>query len=262
MKVVIPAAGRGTRFLPATKAMPKEMLPVVDKPVIQYVVEEAVAAGADDILIVTGKSKRAIEDHFEDFTAAQIHYVRQREPLGLAHAIGLARAHTRDEPFGVLLGDTIHVCKVPLLRQLWEAYEALDAPVIAVELVPESRVKDYGIVEGVQQENGFWACTALLEKPMPAQTPSRLGITGAYVLTPEIYDTISLLLPGVGGELQLTDALSLLVLRRAVYAVRFEGKRYDIGNPASWLRANLEFAWRREDLREELKGVWEKWSLL
>ena len=208
MKVVIPSAGLGTRFLPATKSQPKEMLPIVDRPIIQYVVEEAVASGADDILIITGRGKRSLEDHFDynpdfehvadrpemkklaDLTRkARIHFIRQPEPKGLADAIGLARHHT-GEPFGVLLGDTINVCEPPLLRQLWDHYERLQAPVIAVEPVPENKVSDYGIVEGSEAQPGLYRCHRLIEKPKPSATRSRLGITGAYVLTPEIYPSI------------------------------------------------------------------------
>ncbi|HEV2165488.1 MAG TPA: sugar phosphate nucleotidyltransferase, partial [Thermoplasmata archaeon] len=226
MKVVIPAAGLGTRFLPATKSQPKEMLPVIDRPIIQYVVEEAIAAGSDDLLIITGRGKRAIEDHFDhspEFDAmgdrpeirhidelgrqAQLHYLRQRFPKGLGDAIGLARHHTRSDPFGVLLGDTIHVCDPPLLRQLWDQYERVRGPVIAVETVPDERVSSYGIMEGREVAPGLFRCERLLEKPSPNETQSRLGITGAYVLTPDIYSAIEETPPGYHGEIQITDAL-------------------------------------------------------
>ncbi len=274
MKVVIPAAGLGTRFLPATKSQPKEMLPVVDRPIIQYVVEEAVAAGADDILIVTGRGKRALEDHFDSnpelealadrpemqaldalSRKAKIHFVRQREPKGLADAIGLARHHTGSEPFGVLLGDTINVCDPPLLRQMWRHHERLGGTVLAVEPVPEEKVQDYGIVEGDEVEPGVVRCRRLIEKPGPGVTPSRLGITGAYVLTPEIYGAIDRTKPGFRGELQITDALQLLATSTAVYAATFRGTRYDIGDRYLWVRTNLEFAMREPDLARRLRPL-------
>ena len=278
MKVVIPAAGLGTRFLPATKSQPKEMLPVVDRPIIQYVIEEAVAAGADDILIVTGRGKRALEDHFDlnpelgdladrpemrsldDLShKAKIHFVRQRHPKGLADAIGLARHHTGREAFGVLLGDTINICDPPLLKQLWTQHEKLHAPVIAVETVAEEKVKDYGIVEGEEVHPGVVRCRRLVEKPGPGVTASRLGITGAYVLTPEIYSAIDSIKPGFRGELQITDALQLLAERMPVYATTFSGERHDIGDRFLWIRTNLEFAMRHPDLARRLRPVMRKW---
>jgi len=277
VKVVIPAAGLGTRFYPATKSQPKEMLPVVDRPVIQYVVEEAVASGADDILIVTGRGKRALEDHFdlspesepshrhpeleplaELVHKAQIHFIRQREPRGLADAIGLARQHTGSEPFGVLLGDTINVCDPPLLRQLWDRYEKLHAPVLAVEPVPEAKVHDYGIVEGDEVEPGLYRCRRLLEKPETGDTPSRLGMTGAYVLTPSIYAAIDRIAPGARGELQITDALAVLAQTEPVYGATFHGVRFDIGDRDLWLRANLEFAYRDPAHRRHLRPLLER----
>ncbi len=272
MKVVIPAAGLGVRFLPATKSQPKEMLPIVDRPIIQYVVEEAVASGADDILIVTGRGKRALEDHF-DYSpelakwserpelreldalsqSARIHFVRQREPKGLADAIACAQHHTGSEAFGVLLGDTINVCEPPLLRQLWSRYERLHAPVLAVEPVSDQKVGDYGIVAGPEVEPGLFRCQSLVEKPSLADAPSRLGITGAYVLTPDIYPAIDRTEQGANGEVQLTDALQLLARERGVYAAMFRGTRYDIGDRFLWLRANLEFAYRDPDLRRQLE---------
>ena len=274
MKVVIPAAGLGIRFLPATKSQPKEMLPVVDRPIIQYVVEEAVASGANDILIVTGRGKRALEDHFDHSPElakwndrpelrelevlsrkARIHFVRQREPKGLADAIECARHHTGDEPFGVLLGDTINVCEPPLLRQLWTRYEEKKAPILAVEPVPDSKVGDYGIVAGSEVEPGLYRCERLVEKPRLADAPSRLGITGAYVLTPDIYSAIDRTGPGVNGEVQLTDALQLLAQERPVYAATFRGTRYDIGDRYLWLKTNLEFGLRTPELGDQLRQV-------
>lgn len=276
MKVVIPAAGLGTRFLPATKSQPKEMLPVLDRPVIQYVVEEAVASGADDILIVTGRGKRALEDHFDlspefdvpgKFPEVQhltdlvkqvhIHFVRQREPRGLADAIGLARHHTGGEPFGVLLGDTINVCEPPLLGQLWRHFERLNAPVLAVEEVADDKVQDYGIIEGEAVTEGLYRCRRLLEKPAPSQTTSRLGITGAYVLTPDIYPAIDATPVDARGELQITDALQVLARRRPVYAAKFRGTRYDIGDRFLWLKANLEFAFRDSAYQAKLRPLLE-----
>ena len=277
MKVVIPAAGLGTRFLPATKSQPKEMLPVVDRPVIQYVVEEAVASGADDILIVTGRGKRALEDHFDvspEFEVpgkypevqhlsdlvkrARIHFVRQREPRGLADAIGLARHHTAGEPFGVLLGDTINVCEPPLLRQLWTRYEQLHTTVFAVEQVAAEKLRDYGVVEGEEESTGLYRCRRLLEKPDPSRTPSRLGITGAYVFTPEIYAAIDATVPDERGELQITDALQVLADRQPVYATTFQGARYDIGDRFLWLKANLEFAYLDPEHRAKLRPIMER----
>jgi UTP--glucose-1-phosphate uridylyltransferase len=274
MKVVIPAAGLGTRFLPATKSQPKEMLPIVDRPIIQYVVEEAVASGADDVLIITGRGKRSIEDHFdyspelakwshlpelqaldELSRRARIHFVRQREPRGLADAIASARHHTGQHPFGVLLGDTIHICDPPLLRQLWNTYEKLHAPVLAVETVSDGKVSDYGIIAGPEVEPGLYRCSHLVEKPTLEDAPSRLGITGAYVLTPEIYEAIDRTGPGVNGEVQLTDALQLLARERDVFASTFSGVRYDIGDRYLWLKTNLEFAMRLPELRSRLTPV-------
>ncbi|MCI4364249.1 MAG: UTP--glucose-1-phosphate uridylyltransferase [Thermoplasmata archaeon] len=276
MKVVIPAAGRGLRFLPATKSMPKEMLPVVDRPVIQYVVEEAVAAGADDILIVTGRTKRAVEDHFdlspelvtpEPLPAmveldrlserATVHFVRQRQPKGLADAIACAERHVGKEPFGVLLGDTINVCDPPLLAQLSRRFEELGGrrSVIAVEPVPDSKVSDYGIVDGTEERPGVYAVRHLVEKPALADAPSRLGITGAYLLTPSIFAAIRRIEPGRNGELQLTDALNLLAEEEGVYAVTFQGTRYDIGDRFIWLKTNIDFALKDPELRPRLEPM-------
>jgi UTP--glucose-1-phosphate uridylyltransferase len=274
MKVVIPAAGLGTRFLPATKSQPKEMLPIVDRPIIQYVVEEAVAAGADDILIVTGRGKRAIEDHFDQSPElarfgdlpelrhldelsrkARIHFVRQREPNGLAGAIECARRHTGAEAFGVLLGDTINVCEPPLLRQLWDRYERRHASILAIETVPDAKVKDYGIIQGPEVEPGLFRCERLVEKPPLADAPSRLGITGAYVLTPEVYAAIDRTPPGVNGEVQLTDALQRLATEQPVFGMTFHGTRYDIGDRYLWVKTNLEFALRTPELAGRLRPV-------
>jgi UTP--glucose-1-phosphate uridylyltransferase len=277
MKVVVPAGGLGTRFLPATKSQPKEMLPVVDRPVIQYIVEEAVASGADDILIITGRGKRALEDHFDSspefdgpvkfpeiqhladlVSQAQIHFVRQREPRGLADAVGLARHHTGSEPFGVLLGDTINVCEPPLLRQLWDRYTKLRATVIAVEEVVPEKVQDYGIVEGVETTPGLYKCRRFLEKPELRETSSRLGITGAYLFTPAIYWAIDETPPDRRGERQLTDSLGILARREPVYATTFRGTRYDIGDRFLWLKTNLEFAYEDPTYRKKLRPVLQR----
>jgi UTP--glucose-1-phosphate uridylyltransferase len=261
----------GTRFLPATKSQPKEMLPVVDRPVIQYVVEEAVAAGADDILIITGRSKRALEDHFdynpdlkfasdseeirridELTTKAPIHFIRQRRPIGLADAIGLARHHVGSEPFGVLLGDTINICKTPLLKQLWTHFQRIGYSVIAVEDVPVERVANYGIVQGRSEPDGLILCEEFFEKPSPAVTPSRLGVTGAYVFTSRLFDAIDSTKPGVNGEVQLSDALQHLSRFEPVYGARFEGTRYDIGDRFLWLKANLELALQQGEYQGRL----------
>jgi UTP--glucose-1-phosphate uridylyltransferase len=273
LKVVIPAAGQGVRFLPATKSMPKEMLPVLDRPVIQYVVEEAIAAGARDLTIVTGRGKRAVEDHFDhnpdlanlgDHPALRhldhlvegitLHYVRQRFPRGLADAIACAERHTGSEPFGVLLGDTINVCDPPLLSQLERRFHDLGgkSSVVAVETVPSEKVPDYGIVEGPPVSPGLIEVTRLIEKPSPEETSSRWGITGAYILTPGIFQAIRETPPGRNHEVQLTDALQRLLQREKVYATTFRGDRYDIGDRFLWLRTNILFALRDPDVGPRL----------
>lgn len=280
MKVVIPAAGLGRRFLPATKSMPKEMLPVVDRPVIHYVVQEAVDAGASDIVIITGRGKRAVEDYFDHnpdlgpigqapeleelerlTDRVSIFFVRQRQPRGLADAVYCARHHVGAEPFGVLLGDTINVCDPPLLRQLHQRFVELGgaSSVIAVETVPTEKVADYGIVAGPEVAPGVFQVEQMVEKPKPEEAPSRLGITGAYFLTPTIFDAIAKTAPDRRGEVQLTSALDHLRQKEKLYAVTFSGKRYDIGDRKIWLRTNLEFALRDPQLRpavlDLLKGV-------
>lgn len=276
MKVVIPAAGLGTRFLPATKSMPKEMLTVLDRPVIQYVVQEAVAAGANDIVIVTGRGKRAVEDHFDHTPELNSHehlpalreleelsqkaslfYVRQRHPRGLADAIACAERHVAGEPFGVLLGDTIHECTPPLLAQLKGHFDRLGgrSSVIAVEAVPDAKVSDYGIVGGTEVSPGVIDVDRLVEKPRVEDAPSRYGITGAYFLTPGIFEAIRNTPPGRNREVQLTDAMSVLRKTEKLYAVTFTGTRHDIGDRFIWLRTNLEFAMRDPELRERLLPV-------
>jgi len=267
-KAVIPAAGLGTRFLPATKAQPKEMLPVVDKPAIQYVVEEAVRAGIDDILIITGRSKRSLEDHFDRnaelefeleqkgrFEAlkevkaladlADLYFVRQGEPLGLGHAVSLARKHVGNEPFVVLLGDDIIDERVPLLEAMIEQYENLERTVIALMEVDDPSL--YGCARPERVSENLVKILDIVEKPK-VDAPSNLAVMGRYVFTPDIFDAIAQVQPGVGGELQLTDAIALLLATQDVYGYTFSEGRYDTGNKLDYLRAVVEFAARRDDL--------------
>lgn len=272
MKAVIPAAGLGTRFLPATKAQPKEMLPVYDKPTIQYVVEEAVESGVDDILIITGKGKRPIEDHFdrsfelehhlktkgkEDYlkeveyisNLADIHFIRQKKQKGLGDAIYCAKKHVGDEPFVVMLGDTITKGTTPCTKQLIEVYEKYGKSAIAVEEVPEEKIERYGIIGGEEVENGVIDINQLVEKPPRSVAPSNLAIMGRYFLTPDIFDHIENVEPGYGGEIQLTDALAKL---DAIYGKVFVGESYDIGNRVDWLKTSLKFAMEDETSREDI----------
>jgi len=272
MKAVIPAAGLGTRFLPATKAQPKEMLPVFDKPTIQYVIEEAVASGIDDILIVTGKGKRSIEDHFDrsfelehqlksnnkfDYLnevkeisdLADIYYVRQKKQLGLGDAIYCAEKHVGDEPFAVMLGDTITKGNTPCTKQLIDVYNKYQSSAIAVESVPCEKVERYGIIKGSEIEDSLYKIEELVEKPKVNEAPSNLAIMGRYVLTPDIFEHIANTEPGFGGEIQLTDALAKL---DNIYGNVFKGKTYDIGNRIEWLKTSIEFALDDEEAKEEL----------
>jgi len=274
-KAIIPAAGLGTRFLPATKAMPKEMLPIVDKPTIQYIVEEAVASGIEDILIVTGKGKRAIEDHFDNsfeleqnllekgkldlLSAVQassrmvdIHYIRQKEPKGLGHAIWCARKFIGHEPFAVLLGDDIVRSAKPCLKQMIDMYDRYRSSILGVKRVPDEEVSRYGIVDGKPIDEGFHSVTGLVEKPPQSLAPSNLAIMGRYILSPGIFDSLADLEPGAGGEIQLTDAIAKLNRSEAVYAYEFDGVRYDVGEKLGFIRTTIEFALRRDDLRDGL----------
>jgi UTP--glucose-1-phosphate uridylyltransferase len=277
-KAVFPAAGLGTRFLPATKAQPKEMLPLVDKPTIQYVVEEAVASGLSEIVIVTGRNKRAIEDHFDaafeleyylndrgklDELAqiktiselASVCYVRQKEPLGLGHAILVARGLVGDEPFGVFLGDDIiGGTAVPCMRQLLDVFEKYTGPVIAVERVPRERIHQYGVIAGHNIGGNVWEIDDLVEKPGAAEAPSDLAIIGRYVLTPDLFEILASTGADARGEVQLTDGLRTLCRRRAMYAVEFEGKRYDTGDKLGFLKATVEFALARPDLGDAFRA--------
>ena len=279
-KAIIPAAGLGTRFLPATKAQPKEMLPIVDKPTIQYIIEEAVESGIEDIIIVTGRGKRAIEDHFDKSyeleetlerkgkyeqleevqnisKLANIHYIRQKEPLGLGHAISCASRFIGDEPFAVLLGDDIvHSPGNPCLKQLIDIYERYNSSVIGVQKVSDEDVSKYGIIamkNGAIGENCFHV-DDLVEKPSLENAPSNYGIMGRYILRPEIFSILENQTPGAGGEIQLTDAIKSLNEKQLVCAYQFEGIRYDVGDKFGFIRAQVEFALEREDLRAQVMG--------
>ena len=279
-KAIIPAAGLGTRFLPATKAMPKEMLPIVDKPTIQYIVEEAIESGIEDIIIVTGRSKRSIEDHFdknveleadleeknknelldivrEVTNLVEIHCVRQKEPLGLGHAIWCARKFIGNEPFAVLLGDMIIDSKVPCLKQMMDVYDNREASVIAVEEVPWKDVSSYGVIEGQRVSSQLELITNLVEKPK-TNPPSNLAIIGRYILDPEIMNILEHIQPGVGGEIQLTDALKELAQLQEMYSFSYEGKLYDVGSKIGYLKANIDFALMREELGGELLRYMEQ----
>lgn len=280
-KAVIPAAGMGTRFLPATKSMPKEMLPIVDKPVLQFVVEEAVASGITDILIITGRGKHAIENHFdanpelETFLVntgrpalaevvhriggeSQIHYLRQKRQLGLGDAVRLARWHVGNEPFAVLLGDTIiepPAGERPGLRQILDAYEEQGGSVVAVHAVPREWVKRYGIVDGEASPHNprLRRLARLVEKPDPATAPSNLAIAGRYVFTAAIFDCIDRTEPGVGGEIQLTDAMNRLAQQEAMYALTWQARRYDIGDRLEYAKCYFDHAFRRDDIGAEMR---------
>ncbi len=275
-KAVIPAAGLGTRFLPVTKAQPKEMLPVLDKPAIQYVVEEAVRAGLHDVLVVTGRGKRSIEDHFDRSfeleyylhekgkldlleelrsvgEGAAIHYIRQRDPLGLGNAVAVAEAHVGGEPFAVLLGDDLMAESNPVLQQMLRVHERYGRSVIAVQEVPRDEISLYGSIQPEFVEDNLARIVSIVEKPNPADAPSNLAAIGRYVLTPEIFDALRAIQPGVGGEVQLTDALNRLAQEQAVYAFVFEGGRYDIGNKLDYLKATVELAVDRDDVGKEFR---------
>lgn len=274
-KAIIPAAGLGTRFLPATKAMPKEMMPIVDKPTIQYIVEEAIESGIEDIIIVTGKGKRAIEDHFDhSFELEQnlhrkgkfdllsevqkasklvdIHYIRQKEPNGLGHAIWCARKFIGDEPFAVLLGDDIVKAETPCLKQMIDQYNRYNASILGVQRVKEETVSRYGIVDGSMIDNRLYNVRNLVEKPEKEDAPSNLAILGRYILSTKIFDILNSQKPGAGDEIQLTDAIAELNKHEAVYAYDFEGTRYDVGEKMGFIQTNIEFALQREDLRRDL----------
>lgn len=272
-KAIIPAAGLGTRFLPATKAQPKEMLPIVDKPTIQYIIEEAVASGIEEILIITGRNKKCIEDHFDKSVELEmeleknhkddllemvrnisdmvdIHYIRQKEPKGLGHAILCARAFVGNEPFAVLLGDDVVDSEVPCLKQLMDCYKEYKTTILGVQTVKHEEVNKYGIVDGIHIEDRVYKVKKLVEKPSVEEAPSNVAILGRYIITPQIFDILQNTEPGKGGEIQLTDALQTLIENEAMYAYNFEGRRYDVGDKLGFLQATVEFALKRDDLRE------------
>ena len=272
-KAIIPAAGLGTRFLPATKAQPKEMLPIVDKPAIQFIVEEAVASGIEEILIITGRNKRSIEDHFDrnleleyslrasgkydllslvqEIANVDIHYIRQKEARGLGHAVLCARQFVGNEPFAVLLGDDIVDATVPCLKQLIEVYEDCGATVLGVQEVPQQDVCRYGIVDAGKIKERLWNVVDLVEKPSIEEAPSRLAVLGRYIITPEIFDVLAITPPGAGREIQLTDALRILKQQQSIFAFHFEGRRYDIGDKQGFLEATVEYALKRPEIREK-----------
>lgn len=275
-KAVIVAAGWGTRFLPVTKSVPKEMVPVVDKPLVQYAVEEAVNSGIEQIIIVTAAGKSAIEDYFdrslrlEDFlekkgdagrlreireisSLADISYVWQEEQLGLGHAVLTAKSMVGEEPFAVVLPDDIIDSEVPTLKRMIDVYEQYGGSVVAVERVSDEDTRRYGIIEPRQVADGVYQVLSLVEKPGPAEAPSRLGVVGRYILTPQIFDALGVTQPGKGGEIQLTDALQLLLKQQKIYAYELAGARYDTGNPLDWLKATVALALKREDIGPELR---------
>ena len=272
-KAIIPAAGLGTRFLPATKAQPTEMLPIVDKPTIQYIIEEAIASGIEEILIITGRNKKCIEDHFDKSVELElelekagkaellelvrdisemvdIHYIRQKEPKGLGHAINCAKTFVGNEPFAVLLGDDVVDSKEPCLKQLIDCFEEYNTTILGVQTVPEENVSKYGIVNGIHIEDRVYKVKDLVEKPSVEEAPSNVAILGRYIITPEIFDILENTKPGKGGEIQLTDALKTLISREAMYAYNFEGRRYDVGDKLGFLEATVEFALKKDELRE------------
>ncbi len=277
-KAIIPAAGLGTRFLPVTKAMPKEMLPIVDKPTIQYIVEEAVASGIEDIIIVSGKGKRAIEDHFDNSpelernleekgkldllhkvrhssNLADIHYIRQKEPKGLGHAVWCARKFIGDEPFAVLLGDDIVQSDVPCLKQLINEYEDTQSSVIGVQQVADDQTHRYGIVDPSKQTGRRYQVNNFVEKPVKGTSPSNLAIMGRYIFTPEIFRFLDRQQVGAGGEIQLTDAIQMLNEIQKVYAYDFEGRRHDVGEKLGFIQTTIEYALQDKEIGMDVKQL-------
>ncbi|GAB6168145.1 UTP--glucose-1-phosphate uridylyltransferase GalU [Clostridium carnis] len=285
-KAIIPAAGLGTRFLPATKAQPKEMLPIVDKPTIQYIIEEAVASGIEEILIITGRNKKCIEDHFDKSVELEmeleknnksellelvrdisdmvdIHYIRQKEPKGLGHAIYCAKAFVGNEPFAVLLGDDVVDSETPCLKQLMDCYREYKTSILGVQTVNNEDVSKYGIVDGLHIEDRVYKVKDLVEKPAKEEAPSNVAILGRYIITPQIFEILGNTKPGKGGEIQLTDALKTLMENEAMYAYNFEGRRYDVGDKLGFLEATIEFALKRDELKASFiqylnSKPWEK----
>lgn len=275
-KAIIPAAGLGTRFLPATKAQPKEMLPIVDEPTIQYIIEEAVAAGIEDIIIITGRSKRSIEDHFdrsielelelekskketslkmvrEIADMANVHYIRQKQPKGLGHAVLVAKQFIGNEPFAVLLGDDVVVAKKPCIGQMMEQFDKYQSSILGVQTVSREIVNKYGIIDGEQIADRIYKVEDMVEKPAIDKAPSEVAVLGRYIITPEIFEYLETQEEGCGGEIQLTDALKRLAKNQAVYAYDFKGHRYDVGSKMGFLQANIEFALRNKELKDEMK---------
>ncbi|CUO25436.1 MULTISPECIES: UTP--glucose-1-phosphate uridylyltransferase GalU [Clostridium] len=274
-KAVIPAAGLGTRFLPATKAQPKEMLPIVDKPTLQYIIEECVEAGIEEIIIITGRNKKSIEDHFDKSVElelelartgkddlltmvqnisnmANIYYIRQKEPKGLGHAIYCARAFVGNEPFAVLLGDdVVYSEEKPCIKQLIDCFNKYNKAILGVQKVPANEVFKYGIISGEEIEKRVYKVNSMVEKPDINKSPSDMAILGRYIITPDIFNILENTKPGKGGEIQLTDALSMLIEKDGVYAYDFIGKRYDIGDKLGFLQATVEYALRNSELKEE-----------
>jgi UTP--glucose-1-phosphate uridylyltransferase len=283
-KAVFPAAGLGTRFLPATKASPKEMLPLVDKPLIQYVVEEAVSSGIDQVVVITGRGKRAIEDHFdvafeleEDLKAKGKHkllsevqrianlvtfcYIRQKKALGLGHAVLMAKRIIGDEPFAVLLGDDIIDAEVPALQQMKDIYKRYPATILAIQKVPKSQTHHYGIIDGKKIEDGIYLVRDLVEKPSPDKAPSNLAIIGRYILTPEIFRSLEHTRPGKGGEIQLTDGLKILMDKQPIYAYEFKGARHDAGDKLGFLKATVEFGLKNAEFGGEFRSYLKRLKL-
>ena len=275
-KAIIPAAGFGTRLLPVTKSIPKEMVPIVDKPALQYVIEEAVDAGIEDILIITCKHKKAIEDHFDNSTEleallertnktdilndlkditnlANIHYIRQKETKGLGHAVGLAKTFVGNEPFAVILPDDIIKSNIPCLKQMTDVFERYQSSIIGVQKVNKNEVNKYGIISGNYITDSIYKIDDMIEKPPVESAPSNIAIVGRYIITPEIFDLIDKVEPGAQGEIQLTDALLGLIKNQDMYAYIFEGKRYDIGNKLGYLEAIVDFALEREELKDDFQ---------
>ena len=273
-KAIIPAAGLGTRFLPATKSQPKEMLPIVDKPTLQYIIEEAIESGIEEILIVTGRNKKSIEDHFDRSVELEleleqkgktamlemvqdisnmvnIHYIRQKEPKGLGHAIHCAKSFIGDEPFAVLLGDDIVDAETPCLKQMIDAYDEYKTTVLGVQEVARENVDKYGILDVKHIEDRVYKVKDMVEKPSIEEAPSNIAILGRYIITPEIFNILENQAPGKGGEIQLTDALQTLATKEAIYAYNFEGRRYDVGDKLGFLEATVDFALKRPELRDE-----------
>jgi UTP--glucose-1-phosphate uridylyltransferase len=277
-KAIIPAAGLGTRFLPATKAQPKEMLPIVDKPTLQYIIEEAIASGIEEILIITGRNKTSIENHFDKSVELElelekkgktellemvrdisdmvnIHYIRQKEPLGLGHAVGCAKSFIGDEPFAVLLGDDIIDSEEPCLAQLIRAYEETNSIILGVQSVDKNDVYKYGIIDIESKDDRLYKVKDMVEKPNVSEAPSNVAILGRYILTPDIFEILEKQAPGKGGEIQLTDAIEYMLKSHHIYAYEFIGNRYDVGDKLGFIKATIDFALKREELRDDLLEI-------